>query len=307
MSEPDPALRFQTEFEADPGVPVTVAPGIVRLTAGNRGPYTFTGTNTYLIGDAKLAIVDPGPKDEAHLEALTETIGDRDVEAVVLTHTHLDHAGLARIVQNRVDAPMLFAGARRPMRETGRFESDRLRRAHLTMDPDFVLQDTDTIRLDGMALKVVATPGHCSNHICLAVAGTPYLLTGDHVMGWSTTLIADPDGAIGPYLNSLERLQTLSQSRYLPAHGGEIEDGKTYAAALKAHRQAREAQILEALETGPASPKALTDRVYPDLKGKQAGAALMTLKAHLWHLAESGKARRVGAGWFGIGESWAVA
>ncbi|HUV32596.1 MAG TPA: MBL fold metallo-hydrolase [Devosiaceae bacterium] len=300
-------LEHETGFDARPGEPVEAGPGVVRLTAPNPGPYTLAGTNTYLIGDSRIAIVDPGPRNEAHLEALTEAIADRKVEAIVLTHTHADHAGLARIVQNRVDAPLLFEGGYRPLRALERFEIDRARRHHLIMDPDFVLQDTDTIRLDGSALKVVTTPGHCANHICLSVAGTPFLLTGDHVMGWSSSVIADPEGAVAPYLDALDRLQTLSQTRYLPGHGGEIADGKARAAALKAHRQARNAQILEALGAGPARPRELVAKVYPGLSDKLRPAALATLSAHLWHLADAGKVRRQRAGWMGIGERWELA
>lgn len=306
MADPG-GLTFDTAFAAEPGTPVEVGPGIVRLTAPNPGPLTFTGTNTYLIGEDRIAIVDPGPKSEAHLEALTEAIGDRKVEAIVLTHTHSDHAGLARIVQNRVDAPLLFEGAYRPLRPLGRYEFDPMRRAHLTMDPDFVVQDGDTVRLDGTALKVVTTPGHSANHICLAVAGSAFLLTGDHVMGWSSSVIADPDGALGPYLSSLDRLQTLSQTRYLPGHGGEIADGKTYAAALKARRQARSAQIAEAVADGARAVGAITARLYPDLRGPSRWAARLTVRAHLFHLAETGRVRRVRDGWMGVGERWGPA
>ncbi|MEX0859674.1 MAG: MBL fold metallo-hydrolase, partial [Cucumibacter sp.] len=150
-------LKFDTLFDPQHGKLVEVAPGIARLTAPNSSAYTFTGTNTYLVGDTRIAVIDPGPKNEAHLEALTEAIGGRKVEAVVLTHTHADHAGLARIVQNRVDAPLLFEGKYRPMRQPGRLEFDPLRWAHIVMDPDFVLQDTDAIKLDGVALTVATT------------------------------------------------------------------------------------------------------------------------------------------------------
>jgi len=303
MADPG-ELSFDTTFAAEPGTPVEVGPGIVRLTAPNAGPLTFTGTNTYLIGETRIAIVDPGPKSEAHLEALTEAIGGRKVEAIVLTHTHLDHAGLGRIVQNRVDAPLLFEGAYRPMRAPGRFEFDPLRRTHLTMDPDFVVQDGDTVRLDGTALKVVTTPGHCANHICLAVAGSEFLITGDHVMGWSTSVIADPDGALGEYLSSLERLQTLSQTRYLPGHGGAIADGKGYAAALKAHRERRSAEIVAAMAGGARNVGTIATRLYPDLKGRARWAARLTVRAHLFHLAAQGAVRRERPGWMGIGERW---
>lgn len=297
-------LKFDTTFVPEHGKLVEVAPGMARLTAPNAGPYTFTGTNTYLVGDSRIAIIDPGPKNEAHLEALTEAIGGRKVEAVALTHTHADHAGLARIVQNRVDAPLLFEGGYRPMRALPRLEMDPLRWSHIVMDPDFVLQDTDAIQLDGAALTVVTTPGHTANHICLAVEGAGYLLTGDHIMGWSSTLVADPDGAMGTYLASLDKLQGLAEGRYLPGHGGEIADGKGYAAALKAHRLAREAQILASVAGGATTARAIVAKVYPALDRKTRWAALLTTRAHLFHLLEAGRVRRVRQGWMGIGERW---
>lgn len=299
-------LTFDTVFDPRHGKLVEVAPGIARLVAPNTGAYTFTGTNTYLVGDSRIAIVDPGPKNEAHLEALTAAIGGRKVEAVVLTHTHADHAGLARIVQNRVDAPLLFEGMYRPMRALPRLEFDPLRWSHIVMDPDFVLQDTDTVKLDGAALTVVTAPGHTANHICLAVTGTDYLLTGDHVMGWSSTLVADPDGAMGTYLDSLEKLQGVAEGRYLPGHGAEIADGKTYAAALKAHRLAREEQILVAVSGGAASLRAIVSRVYGAPDGKTRWAAALTTRAHLFHLLKAGRVRRERAGWMGVGERWGV-
>ena len=297
-------LTFDRDFDPQHGRLVTVVPGISRLVAPNTGPYTFTGTNTYLIGESRIVVVDPGPRIEAHAEALTEAIGDRKVTAIVLTHSHDDHAGLARIVQNRVDCPCLSAGAYAPMRPLARFEFDPMRFSHLGGDPDFILQADDRIDSDGPALIVVPTPGHTCNHIALAVEGTDYLLTGDHVMGWSSTLVADPDGAMEPYLASLDALQAVTQDRYLPGHGGEIGNGKSYAAALKAHRLARDEQIIAAISAGAHSVRGIVEIVYGPIAQKTRWAAQLTVRAHLFRLAELGGVRRAAKGWMGIAERW---
>lgn len=297
-------LTFDTNFDPQHGRLVSIAPGIARLVAPNTGPYTFTGTNTYLIGEERLVIVDPGPKLEAHAEALTEAIADRKVAAIVLTHSHEDHAGLARIVQNRVDCPYLSAGAYAPMRPLHPLELDPMRFSHVGGDPDFILQAGDRIESDGPVLIVVPTPGHTGNHIALAVEGTEYLLTGDHVMGWSSTLVADPDGAMAPYLDSLDLLQTLDQNRYLPGHGGEIAEGKIYASALKTHRLGRDEQILGILASGKRSVRSIVEIVYGMLPNKTRWAAMLTVRAHLVRLAELGRVRRAASGWLGIGERW---
>lgn len=289
MSPSPPELRYSLEFNARPGEPVRIDAGVVRVTANNPGAYTFTGTNSFILGDARVAVVDPGPNDPAHLDALIGAIKGRKVDAILLTHTHKDHSGLARELQRRTKAPLVFAGPHHPSRKTGPFEPNPVGRSSDTgLSPDQTLRDGETIRLDGLGVRVVSTPGHCANHVCFALAGTPYLLSGDHVMGWSSTVIADPDGAVAPYLKSLDRLQAISQTHYLPAHGGEIRDGKRQALALKAHREKRNAEILTALGKAPMSAGELRALIYPDIHAGARLAALMTLKAHLHYLKDEG-------------------
>ena len=282
-------LTFDTNFDPRHGRLVSIAPGISRLVAPNTGPYTFTGTNTYLIGEERLVIVDPGPKLEAHAEALTEAIADRKVAAIILTHSHEDHAGLARIVQNRVDCPYLSAGAYAPMRPLRPLELDPMRFSHVGGDPDFILQAGDRIESDGPALVVVPTPGHTGNHIALAVEGTEYLLTGDHVMGWSTSVVSPPDGDMADYMRSLGLLLQRDDAIYWPTHGGPVRDTKPFIAAFIAHRREREAAILACLHDGTGRIRDMVPRIYGNTIPQQLyPAAARSVFAHIIDLAERG-------------------
>lgn len=286
MAQP---LRFTTDFDPAVGTLQPVAPGVARLTAPNRGPYTFTGTNTYLIGNERLFVLDPGPASMAHLVALRTAIGGRPLEAILLTHTHKDHSALALRLARETRAPLWFGGRHRPSRPRRPLEVDPLRfSADWRLEPDRTLRDGERLGLGDVALDVVATPGHCANHLAFGLAGTPSLLTGDHVMGWNTTLVAVPDGSMGDYLASLDKLIGAPYRHYLPAHGGPIADGPDHARALKAHREARNGQIVSAVKGGARTVGAVARLVYPTLRGPLARAARMTVAAHAEFLAERG-------------------
>jgi glyoxylase-like metal-dependent hydrolase (beta-lactamase superfamily II) len=290
MAAPTAALRFNTEFDARTGQPVEVAPGISRITAPNAGPYTFKGTNSFLLGERSVAVVDPGPDDRRHLEALLRTIGGRKVDAIILTHTHRDHTDLVGKLEAATGAPVWSGGRHRLSRPARLFEFNAVgRESDWRLRPDRVLADGEHIVAGGVPLEVIATPGHCANHLCFGVIGTPYLMTGDHIMGWNSTLVSVPDGSMADYFNSLERVIGLGYSRYLPAHGGEIEDGPDYARALLAHRQMRNRQIVEAVEKGATKIGELLAPIYPGLALELRGAALMTLRAHVEYLADRGQ------------------
>ena len=249
MAAPPAALRFNTEFDARTGQPVEVAPSILRITAPNAGPYTFKGTNTFLIGEHSVAVLDPGPDDDSHLTALLKAIGGRKVDAIILTHTHRDHSDLVERLRAETNAPVWSGGRHRLSRPAHLFEFNAVgRESDWRLRPDRVLKDGERIVAGGVPLEVVATPGHCANHLCFGLAGTPVLLTGDHIMGWNSTLVSVPDGSMAEYFRSLERVIGLSYARYLPAHGGAIEDGPAYARALLGHRQLRNRQIVEAVD-----------------------------------------------------------
>lgn len=285
-------LVLSTEFDAHTDTAMSVAPGIVRLTAPNAGPYTFTGTNTFVIGQDRVAILDPGPDDDSHLAAIMATVGGRPVEAIILTHTHVDHCALARRLQAATGAPLWFEGPHRRSRPPRWFEGRSFRRsADWTLLPDRALADGETIHAGGIALDVLATPGHCANHLAFGVVGTPYLFSGDHVMGWSSTLVSVPDGSMAAYFASLEKLIAAPYSHYLPAHGGPIARGVEQARALLAHRHMRNGQIIEALRGGVRTLPGLLAAIYPRLASNLKLAALMTLKGHVDYLEDQGRIR----------------
>ncbi|MBN9315828.1 MAG: MBL fold metallo-hydrolase [Devosia sp.] len=284
-----PELRFNTQFDARTGEPTGVAPGIVRVTAPNAGPYTFRGTNSFLVGSAPVVVVDPGPDDSGHLKALLDAIGGRRVAAILLTHTHLDHSALVPRLKAALGAPVWSGGRHRLSRPQRLFEINPVgRESDWRHVPDRVLKHGERVVVGDTALEVVATPGHCANHIAIGLAGTPWLLTGDHIMGWNSTLVAVPDGSMADYLGALERVIGLDYLHYLPAHGGEIANGPDQARALLAHRQARNRQVVAAVGQGARSIGDLLARIYPDLAPPLRGAARMTLRAHVEYLADRG-------------------
>jgi glyoxylase-like metal-dependent hydrolase (beta-lactamase superfamily II) len=292
MAAPAPPLTFDTHFEPQTGTPVRVAPGIVRITAPNAGAFTFKGTNTYVLGNTTLAIVDPGPMSRPHLDALMAHIGGRRVEAIILTHTHKDHSALVHEFVEKIDAPLWFEGPHRPSRPRRFLERDWVARASdYGLMPDHALKEGEHVSVAGFDLQVIATPGHCANHLCFGIGGTPWLLSGDHVMGWNSTMIAVPDGSMAAYLDSLRRLIALPWRHYLPGHGGPINDGPGYARALLAHREMRNEEIVRAVSAGANGIGELTRIIYPKLALPLIPAARMTLTAHVEYLAAAGRIR----------------
>jgi len=288
-SAPD-ALAVDKGFEPQTGMRVELAEGIARITAPNAGPYTFTGTNSFILGVDQVVVVDPGPASSRHLRALLAAIAGRPVKAILLTHTHRDHSALAPQLRRRTGAPLLSGGPHRLYRKAGSLERLVLRRScDFDLVPDETLGDGETLSFDGATLTAMATPGHCANHLAFSLGHSPYLLTGDHVMGWSSTLVAPPDGDMGDYLASLERVIRSPFTHYLPAHGGPIPDGRKYARSLLAHRLERNRQILAGLAAGDDSIGQLLRRIYPEIKPSLRPAAAKTIEAHLDHLAALGE------------------
>ncbi len=232
------------DIAAETGVAMRLSPLVRRVLAPNPSPFTYQGTQTYLVGEADLAVIDPGPMDEAHLTALLTAIGERPVRAILCTHTHRDHSPAARPLAERTGAPIKGCA---PLT----LEDDGPR-ADAAFDPDYrpdtVLCDGDSVTGTSWTLTAVATPGHTSNHLCFALAQERALFSGDHVMGWSTSVVSPPDGDMTDYLASLERLLARDESVYYPAHGEPIVQPRRFVRHLLGHRKMREGQILRLLD-----------------------------------------------------------
>jgi hydroxyacylglutathione hydrolase len=263
---------------------VFLAPGLVRLRAANPSALTGSGTNTYILGTTELAVIDPGPDLDSHLAAILAVSGQRPITRILVTHAHLDHSALAGRLSRHSGAEVLAFGTARDgisprMAALGPRLGQTGEGLDLAFTPDRHLADGDHVTGPDWTLQVLHTPGHLGGHICLALGDI--LFSGDHVMGWSSTIVSPPEGDMGHYMASLDRLGMTGWSRLLPGHGDPVEDPATRIAELAAHRRLREAQILMALEAGPATPAELTERIYHDTAPALWPAARRNILAHL--------------------------
>ncbi len=266
------------------GVPRELTPGVVRLVANNPSHFTFKGTNTYIVGKNELALIDPGPSDPAHLEAILETIGSRRLSHVLITHTHRDHTdGLPALL---AATGSKTAGFGRRARERGSKLTSPSGSEFVDQDfiPDVALAHGDRLTGDGWALTAVHTPGHAPDHLCLALEGTGVLFSGDHVMGWNTSVIAPPEGNMGDYMRALELLIGRSDRVYYPGHGGQVEDPQRLVKAFLLHRRMREQAVLDCIRAGTNTVKAIVPVIYHDLNPKLLNAATLSVLAHVEHL-----------------------
>jgi len=233
-------------------------------------------------------VVDPGPDDPAHIAALTRAIAGRPVDAIILSHTHRDHSASAAQVGRQFNAPLWFGGPHRLSRPLRRFERNPIRNScDWDLIPDRTLRDGEAIIAGDLPVAVHATPGHCANHLAFSIGDT--LLSGDHVMGWNSTLVSVPDGSMEDYFASLDKVIALPCQVYVPAHGGPIADGPAYAMALRAHRQMRNEQVIAAVQAGAHSVAAITKAIYPAQPLPVRLAARMTVTAHVEYLEGLGQ------------------
>jgi glyoxylase-like metal-dependent hydrolase (beta-lactamase superfamily II) len=270
-----------------------VALNVRRLLAGNPSPFTYTGTQTYIVGAGEVAVIDPGPDLPEHVEAiLAATAGER-IAAIMCTHTHRDHSPASRPLAAASGAPIVGCMALAI--------DDDGPRADAAFDfdyrPDRVLADGERVEGKGWALRAVATPGHTSNHLCFALEGTGALFTGDHVMGWSTTVVSPPDGDMTAYMASLDLLLGRDDRVYHPAHGPAVAKPHAHVRALIAHRRMREKQILKRLDAGEGRIPRLVETMYRDVDPRLHGAAGRSVLAHLVDLEGRGLVGREGETW----------
>ena len=281
-------IPFVKDFDPEYGLCRRVSPRIRRVVANNPGPFTFTGTGTYIVGNGTVAVIDPGPDDGAHLEALLAAVEGETVSHVLVTHTHRDHAPLARPFADAVGA--LVLAARPPARET--HASGGLDEAEdQTFRPDVILNDGDRLAGPDWTLETLATPGHASNHLAFALIEENALFSGDHVMGWATSVVAPPDGDMGAYMDSLERVTARGFDTLWPTHGAPVTDVAPFLTAYKAHRLEREAQILARLEAGDRTIAEMVPGLYAAVDQRLWPAASLSVLAHLIDLVRRGIVR----------------
>jgi glyoxylase-like metal-dependent hydrolase (beta-lactamase superfamily II) len=286
------ALTLDRDFAPPYGVAESVSPRIRRVVAANPGRFTFTGTGTYLVGHGRVVVIDPGPDLPEHVDALARALDGETVTHILITHTHGDHSPAARALQRLTGAPTYGYGPhpeadRRAADHTGG-EAPQEERADLDFVPDVELRDGDVVEADDATFDVLHTPGHISNHLCFGLREERTLFTGDHVMGWSTTVIPAPDGDLGAYLANLRRLLDRDDERHLPTHGKPIEPPGPHVRALIAHREERTRQIVERLEAGDERIPEMVAVIYADVDPALHPAAGRSVLAHLRHLRATG-------------------
>jgi glyoxylase-like metal-dependent hydrolase (beta-lactamase superfamily II) len=288
------SIPFLKDDPLPPGEVQQVAPGIRRILCGNPGPFTFRGTNTWLVGGgSSVALIDPGPADEAHLAAILRATAGERITHIIVSHTHRDHSPGAAALQAATGAPTHGFGPHVTPPDQGGEGGDHAFR------PDVTLPDGAAVQGADWRLAAIHTPGHCANHLCFALDGTGILFSADHVMSWSTTVVSPPDGDMAAYMASLARLRARDDRLFLPGHGPPLPDPAPFMAALAAHRLEREAMVLDALRAARrATARDLVGAVYgPALDERLVPAAARSLLAHLIKLGAEGLAARDGEAW----------
>ncbi len=305
-SEDQKTPSFSREMKFQYGALEQVAPGLRRVVCRNPGPFTYKGTNLYVIGQGEAAVVDPGPADGDQLDVLMEALKGERITHILLTHTHADHSGAVAAIRERTGA--LTCGMPRVPAHPGKEAIGPNGASYIIpVDYDVPLQHGSRLAGGGFEVEAVHTPGHAPDHICYHIQATNSLLSGDHVMGWNTSVIAPPEGHMGSYMRSLELSMERGDTTYFPAHGGPVFEPQRYVKALIFHRRWREGEILEALRAGVASISGMVPRMYNGIDPSLMKAASMAVLAQLEFMVEKGSVIMLKPGPIRLGQEFALA
>ena len=277
--------KFNTKFEPHYGQALTLSPLIRRIVAHNPSPYTFHGTGTYLIGHEEIAVIDPGPKDHDHIQNILN-VAQGKISHILITHNHTDHSPGARLLQKETGAPIYGYEAFPITTAKGQSGGEGLDRDYR---PDQALADGDILKSKEWTIEAIHTPGHLPNHLCFALQEENALFSGDHVMGWSTTVVIPPYGSMGDYMHSLKKIEMRNEEIFYPTHGNPIKAPQRFTRSLYNHRRLREDQILKQLRSGAQSVEQMVPELYPSLDPRLILPASMSVTAHLVYLVEKNK------------------
>ena len=271
-------IPFRHEIAFEYGRLEPVAPGVRRIVARNPGPFTFKGTGTYVVGEGEVAVIDPGPELEEHIAALVASLADEQVSHILVTHTHRDHSPAAKALKEATGAPTYGFG---PHAGGKRGEAGVEEGGDWDFTPDIVVRDGEWVEGGKWRFEAVHTPGHTSNHLCFALPESGILFSGDHVMGWSTSVIAPPDGDMAAYMASLDKLLARRDTVFWPTHGPAITEPQRHVRAFIAHRRERESGIIDCLKSGIETADRMVERLYVGLNPSLRRAAARSVLAHL--------------------------
>jgi glyoxylase-like metal-dependent hydrolase (beta-lactamase superfamily II) len=289
-------IPFDKSFTLAPDTVDEAAPGVRRILCNNPSPFTFKGTVSYIVGRGRVAIVDPGPIDESHIAALLDAVRGETVTHIFVTHTHRDHSPAAARIKAVTGAPVFAEGPHRAARALNVGESPRLDASNDTdFRPDHALTDGEIVSGDGWTMEAVTTPGHTANHMAFAFKEASLLFSGDHVMAWSTPVVAPPDGSMSDFMASLHKLARRTEPLYLPGHGGVVRDAPRFVQSYIRHREGREASILHRLGKGEADIPTIVRASYIGLDPRLTRAAGLSVLAHLEDLVARGVVKTEGA------------